>query len=518
MSLYTYFIPTVAVLVALGCCALKFMHYFQLNSYKSAEHSAFARRNISLYILSVCYALAVLPAIFVGYFAPLYVILISISFSVSYKPKSYLIAKKPLVLTPRVKRMLTTEAVIVTAIGTLAFIFLPYRFLPLAVSVGFLLCPYLCSLANLINFPIESAVRRHYTKEAVSLLRGHPSLKVVGITGSYGKTGTKYYLSTILSERYNVLMTPGSFNTPLGVVKTVRESLRSTTEVFVCEMGAKYVGDIKELCELTEPSLGILTSIAPQHLETFGSLERIVKTKLELCDCISARDGETIVNLDSQLIKENLPDGVITCGRDSDSQFMITKVRADRNGTAFELTVGEDTSIPISTPLLGAHNVTNVALASIAALRLGVTPEQIRKGAAKLRSAPHRLELIRRGKDIIIDDSYNSNPLGSEAALEALSLFSEYKILITPGMVELGDKSEYYNYSFGAKAAKVCNSIILVGKKQTEPIHKGILDTGFDGSRLHVCERVEEAIRLAETLSNDPKVMLLENDLPDNYR
>lgn len=518
MSLYTYFIPTVAVLAALCCCALKFMHYFQLNSYKNAEHTAFARRNLSLYLLSPIYALIILPAIFMGYFAPLYVILISLSFSVSYKPKSHLITKKPLVFTARVKRMLVTETVIVAAGAVLAFVFLPYKLLPVAIAVGFLVCPYLCSVANLINAPIEKAVRDHYTREAVALLRSHPSLKVIGITGSYGKTGTKYYLSTILAERYNVLMTPGSFNTPMGVVKTVRESLTPTTEIFVCEMGAKYVGDIEELCLLARPSIGILTSIAPQHLETFGTIERIASTKLELHKFLSENGGETVVNLDSPLIKENLPVGAISCGRDEDADFRILNVRADRNGTSFELTLKDGTSVALSTPLLGAHNVTNVALAAIVALRMGLTPDEIRRGASKLRSAPHRLELIRRGKDIIIDDAYNSNPKGSEAALEALSLFSEHKILITPGMVELGDKSDHYNRLFGKNAAAVCDSIILVGEKQTEPIRQGILESGFDEGRLFVCRRVEDAIRLAESVTNDPKVILLENDLPDNYR
>ena len=216
-------------------------------------------------------------------------------------------------------------------------------------------------------------------------------------------------------------------------------------------------------------------------------------------------------------LKENLPASAITCGVDADADFRIEKVRADRNGTSFTLTLADGVSVELSAPLLGAHNVTNVALASVVALRLGLTPEEIRRGAARIRSAPHRLELIHRGKDIIIDDAYNSNPTGSKAALDALSLFSEHKILITPGMVELGDKSEHYNYIFGQNAAAVCDSIILVGEKQTEPIRRGIIDGGFDESRLFVCQRVGDAIRLADTLTDKPKVILLENDLPDNY-
>ena len=518
MVIYTHILPISALALALSLCALKFMHYFQLNSYKAAEHFPFARRNPSLYALSAIYSGVVLFALLMPKsISPAFVTLLSLSYALSFKPASRRITKKPLVFTPRVIRMLVTEGVLAVGLGAVAVAFVPYRFLPIAVAAAFLLCPWLCLAANLINSPIEWAIRERYTREAKSLLRAHPSLKVIGITGSYGKTGTKYYLTTILSEKYNVLMTPGSFNTPMGVVKTVREGLKPTTEVFVCEMGAKYVGDIKELCEIAEPTVGILTSIAPQHLETFGSIERIAETKLELCRYLEKKGGQAVVNLDSPLIKKNLPRGVITCGTDDSADFKIGNIRADRHGTSFTLTLSGGVSIELTVPLLGAHNVTNVALASVAALRLGLTPDEVRRGAARIRSAPHRLELIPRGKDIIIDDAYNSNPEGSSAALLALSLFSEHKILITPGMVELGDKSEHYNYIFGKKAAAVCDSIILVGEKQTEPIRRGVIDGGFDESRLHICQRVGDAIRLADTLTDAPKVILLENDLPDNY-
>lgn len=518
MFIYTHLLPAAAVGFALCLCSLKFMHFFQLNSYRSAEHLPFAKRNLPLYILSGLYCAAALLAILMpDFLAPAYTVLLSLSYALSFKPRSRAITKKPLAFTARVKRMLITEWALILVTAALCIILVPLRLLPIAVSVSFIACPWLCLLANLINAPIERAIRDHYTREAVSLLRSHPSLKTVAITGSYGKTGTKYCLSTILSERYSVLMTPGSYNTPMGVVKTVRESLTPTTEIFICEMGAKYVGDIKELCELADPDTGILTSIAPQHLETFGSMENIIKTKLELCDYLSARGLTTVVNLDSGIIKENLPEGALSCGTDPNSDFRINNVRADRNGTSFSLSLSNGASIELTVPLLGAHNVTNVALAVITALRLGMTPDEIRRGAARIRSAPHRLELLPRGRDIIIDDAFNSNPKGSAAALEVLSLFSEYKILITPGMVELGDESEHYNYLFGQNAASVCDSIILVGERQTEPIKRGVLKAGFDESRLHVCEDVVRAIALAGTLSSDPKVILLENDLPDNY-
>ena len=518
MFIYSHVLPSAALALALSLCALRFMHYFQLNSYKHAEHIAFASRNLGIYLLSAVYALLALAALFLGKFAPAYLTLLCIMYAVSFKPKAKRLTKKPLVFTPRVKRMLITEAIVVAILTSLSFMFIPTLLLPAALAAALLICPWLCSIANLINAPIEKAIRDHYTNEAIALLRSHPSLKIIGITGSYGKTSTKYYLTTLLAEKYNVLMTPASYNTPMGVVKTVRAELKATTEVFVCEMGAKYVGDIDELCQLVRPDIGLLTSIAPQHLETFGSIENIAHTKLELCDFLAKNGGTAYVNLDSELIKKNLPAGCVSCGTESDADVRIANVRADENGTSFDLTFGDGTSLPISVQLLGAHNVTNLALAAATAYRMGLSPEEIRRGALKIRSAPHRLQLIKRGADILIDDAYNSNPTGAQAALDSLSLFSRYKVLVTPGMVELGDKSEYYNSMFGKNAAAVCDSIVLVGEKQTEPIKKGALEAGFPEERLHVCDRVEEALALAATLGDgQPKVILIENDLPDNY-
>ena len=135
------------------------------------------------------------------------------------------------------------------------------------------------SLVNIVNSPIEKWIQKGFYNKAKRKLEEMPNLKVIGITGSYGKTSTKYIVSTILSQKYNVLMTPESFNTTMGVVRTINEKLNSMHNLFVCEMGAKQVGDIKEICDLVKPDYGILTAIGPQHLETFKTIDNVKKNQ-----------------------------------------------------------------------------------------------------------------------------------------------------------------------------------------------------------------------------------------------
>ena len=144
-----------------------------------------------------------------------------------------------------------------------------------------IMSPFLLMAAAFLMSPVEKAVSRHYIKDAVRIRNSSPGLKVIGITGSYGKTSTKYFLNELLSVEYNVYMTPGNYNTTLGVTRAIREGLLPTHEIFLCEMGARHVGDIKELCRLFTPDMGIVTAIGPQHLQTFGSQENITKEKLE---------------------------------------------------------------------------------------------------------------------------------------------------------------------------------------------------------------------------------------------
>ena len=269
-----YIILALAVLAFLCCNVLKSLHMFQLNSYKVPTHMRWLRGNRATLI----------PGIFTGGLTALALALqlqpiaacillavVFVLFAVMGRPKK---AKKPLVYTNRVKRMILTM-VIILALLSAAAIALGHSGALVIICVTALCSPFLVLLANTINKPVEKGINRYYINDAKKILSGCKNLTVIGVTGSYGKTSVKYILSTLLQAKYNVLMTPESYNTPMGVVITVRQHLRATHQVFVCEMGARHVGDIKELCDIAHPHMGIITSVGPQHLETFHSIENV---------------------------------------------------------------------------------------------------------------------------------------------------------------------------------------------------------------------------------------------------
>ena len=447
---------------------------------------------------------------------------------ISYRPKP---AKKKFVVTSRVKRLFVTYAIVIVAIEAVRFLTGNVSSNPITVlsilTVGLTsvvgLLPFIPALANLINKPIEARINKYYIDDAKRLLREHPNLRIIGITGSFGKTSVKYYLTTLLSEGFSVLMTPESYNTPMGIVRTIREHLKPTHEIFVCEMGARHLHDIKEITDIVHPDDGILTSIGHQHLETFHSLENIISTKYELLDAVDekSKSGLKFVNGDNEIIRANMKyKDAITYGLSEGNDYRATDIKVTSGGTSFVVTAPDGSTCEYSTKLVGRHNVENIVGAIAAANSLGIPLAKLKIAVRRLASVPHRLELTKHGNVSILDDAYNSNPNGARVALETLSLFENtVKILVTPGMVELGEKEDEYNKEFGRQAAAVCDYIITVGEKNSASIKAGALEAGFDPERLFVKSTLNEATALMyEIDAGREKVILLENDLPDNYK
>ena len=201
-----------------------------------------------------------------------------------------------------------------------------------------------------------------------------------------------------------------------------------------------------------------------------------------------------------------------------DSAYFADKVRTTSDGTSFEF-ISEKETMTLSSRLIGKHNVLNIVAACAVAQRLGVEKNDIVRAVKMLEPVPHRLQLIDSGDIVIIDDSFNSNPAGAKSALEALSCFDGVKVLVTPGMVELGESQDILNREFATQASNICNYIYIVGKVNYDSIFKGAKTTGFDvSSRLVSVSSPEQAISLARALPTDKrKIILLENDLPDNF-
>lgn len=499
------------------------MHFFQLNSYRFDTHTKWMRQQSSKYLSHMMLSVLLLIAVLIPMNITLKAFFSCILFAISIpaeKPKK---AKKPLVYTPRVKRMLITTAVLLV----LAMAFSNAFYLPknrqtiilLIYAVMYLLSPAAVLLSNLINKPVELSINRHYTNDAKRILKECPDLTVIGVTGSYGKTSVKYYLNTLLRAKYNVLMTPESYNTPMGVVKTVRGSLKATHEIFICEMGAKWVGDIKELCDIVHPQHGIITSIGPQHLESFKTLDAVKNTKFELADSLP-ENGMLFLNGDDQNIKDHgTSRPAITYSLGEEGDYTAFDISVSDRGTAFSVKAPNGETQQYSTKLIGRHNVLNIVGAIAVCHKLGISLAELKGQVRKLEGVPHRLQLTEKNGVTIIDDAYNSNPSGTKAALEALGLFDGFKILVTPGMVELGEKQDELNREFGKNACEVCDYVVLVGHKQAVPIKAGLLDGGFDENKIFVAATINEALTHVYALSSHgkKKVILLENDLPDNY-
>ena len=421
--------------------------------------------------------------------------------------------KKPFVFTERMKRFLCIHtAILLAAAGILG-----------GFSERLLLCmPALEAIWLAVSAkaaePVEKKIAGQFVRDAKDRLDRMPNLIKIGITGSYGKTSTKFLLRDILSVRWQVLATPGSFNTTMGVTRVIREMLTPSCEVFIAEMGARHVGDIRELVDLVRPQIGMITSIGPQHLETFGSVERVASTKNELIEglpadgiAVFAKDGAHCEALYQKCtIRNKYMPGMLL---DADD------IEVGPWGTRFllkDLASGEQQRC--STKLLGEHSIENLLLACTAAKALGMTLEEIAQGIARCKPVEHRLQLIDTGYGItIIDDAFNSNPVGAKAAVDVLAAFPGRRIIVTPGMVELGQDEERYNEAFGQQIASGADCAILVGEKHTQPIARGLREAGFDEASLFIVKNLEEAEQKLREILQSGDVVLYENDLPDNY-
>ena len=443
--------------------------------------------------------------------------------------------KKPLVFTPRVKRIYCVCALIALALSLAVILtvgrggsgaFLYYTGGQVSLGVILLLCIFSWAIAILSVWllkPVEASINAKYRNEAVSILRSMPGLKIIGITGSYGKTSTKHYLQRILSERFDVLMTPGSYNTPMGVIRTVREMMKPYNEVFICEMGAKQVGDIKEICDMVHPQMGIVTAVGPMHLESFKSLDNVQKTKFELIDSLPS-DGFGVINNDFEWCA-NRPVSNVEVARYGVSNtkgcdFIATDIKYSPEGTSFTVEGKDGTRLDLHTRLVGECNISNLVAAVIIALRLGLTSDEIRRAVDSIDQVEHRLNVKRTpGGVTIIDDAFNSNPAGSRMAVDVLSQFKTGKrIIVTPGMIELGEEQENLNRELGRHIGENVDVAVIVGAHNRNALVDGIRSTDFNEKDLHIVDSFADSQVLLSKILNSGDTVLYENDLPDSFK
>jgi len=515
------------------------LHMIQLEGYKNKEYLNWIKEfNYRIFTkklksISAIIGIGFLVSVIIGgdfswmIFSVMWVILMSLT--IEFKREK---AKKDLVYTQRAKRLfasvLTVNSLMMLIILVLYIISvdnfrLYYPLLLFFATAIYISIPYNMYIANLLVAPIEKSITKHYFDLAYNKIRTFEKLKVVGITGSFGKTSTKFVTASILGEKFNVLKTPDSYNTPMGISKVINYTLSDEYEVFVAEMGARNIGDIKELAVLSNPQIGILTSIGPTHLDTFVNIENIMKTKYELIEQLPA-DGIAIFNYDNTYVKR-LADKTfkekILYGMDNIEELDLyaTDIEVTEFGSTFILKDKEGNSVNCKSQLLGKHNISNLLAGAAAGKVLGLSFDEIARGIAKVEPVPHRLQLLNPGTGVIvIDDGFNSNPIGSKAALDVISQFKEgKKIIVTPGMIELGENEEEENKEFGRNIGKVCDYVILIGKNRTKPIYDGLLEVGYNKENIFVANSLDDATKQIQIVVKPKDVILFENDLPDTY-
>ena len=433
--------------------------------------------------------------------------------------------KTPIVFTMRVKRLYTTTLLLaISTIIATGFI-ADTSYIPFTTAILLLFSNITMLIANIVNTPIEKLIALRYYNDAKKIIKSHKELIIIGITGSYGKTSTKNYLANILSEKYNVLVTPGNFNTLLGVVRTIREQLRPYHQIFIVEMGAKQQGDIKEICDLVHPQIGILTAIGEMHLETFKNIENIQKTKFELINSLPS-NGIAVLNYDSENIcnykKIESKCEVLTYGVENKNALLKAEnISYNENGVSFTLN-NSNAYEKYDSKLLGSGNILNILATIIVADKLQIPLNKQKSAISRMQPVAHRLSLRRTNGISVLDDAYNSNPTGAAMAIDILKSFvigeNNKRIIITPGFVEMGIKQYEANKTLGNLIAKGCDYAIIVNETNREAIKKGLEEKEYNEKNIYLAANLQDAHTHLATILQPGDIVLYENDLPDNFK
>jgi|AntRauTorcE11897_2_1112592.scaffolds.fasta_scaffold05797_3 UDP-N-acetylmuramoyl-tripeptide--D-alanyl-D-alanine ligase len=396
----------------------------------------------------------------------------------------------------------------------------------LAVLAGGFFIPL--SLATLALRPFDRLLRRIIIRRAKRKVSQLSELTIIAITGSYGKTTMKQTLATLLSGSREVVFTPDSFNTPVSIARFILSDVDSDTDVFIVEMGAYQVGDIKELCQIAPPDISILTGINEAHLERFGSLENTIQAKFEIAT--AARPSTAVIcNADDAVVLENYqrflgerPVMFYSAKNADKASYQITDKRfhADGSGISFRVVRGDQSLGYVKVSHLGDYIVGNIMAALDAAEVLGIDPAVVLKNAHHITPAEHRLQPIQRtqGRVLVIDDSYNGNPAGAHAAIDVLEQFFDRRTLyVTPGLVEMGKRSEAVHKEIGEHLAEIVDVVVLVETSVTGWIKAGLETAEFSGELVTFSSPTEMHAGINDLLKPGD-VLLFQNDWPENYR
>ena len=503
------------------------MHMLQQNFYNEGNrYLKWINKNIYKSLITIDLITLLLPFIALNSNTIAYIIAFFtylILFIIMYYQKRNEQVKIGLVYTFRIKRLIFTTVIIYIIFLLCYFKFIKNDYILLIVFSLLTVFAHLhVYIAYLLNLPIEKLIYNKYKQKAINKLQGMHTINI-GITGSYGKTSSKNILNDILSVKYLSYPTPGNLNTPLGLMKTINNTMDKFEEIFIAEISisSPETHDIEKSCEIIKPKYGIITNIGLAHLDTFKTEEAIQKAKFKLIESLPT-DGLGILNKDdpkqtSYKIKNNCH--IKWIGIDNtDADIIAKNIKYSKDGTEFDVIEKENKEkLHLKTCLFGKPNVYNILAAILLARELKLTDEEIIKGVRNIKPIPHRLEIKKTPTYTIIDDAYNSNPVGASMALDVLNIMPGKKIIVTPGMIELKDKMYELNHEFGCHIAKIADYVILVGKNQTKPIYDGLIKSNYSEKNIFITNDIKKAFPKIEEIKDNDTYVLLENDLPDLF-
>lgn len=516
-------------LFVLGACAvftgrrlLTFLHVFQQEEYNGKRfipwiinNHAFDKRMSTL----------VLIAFTASFFTTSMIvnIILAVCFlGVAYFEKNPLKqAKKKLVLTDRAKRIVGI-AFVVALIAAVAISKIAVT-QPLWWLIYVQLLPLSLVISTFLLKPVDRRVNAKFRQEAVDKLEKYSPF-IIAVTGSFGKTSVKHILGHILENYAPTLMTPGSVNTEMGITRIIREKLTPSHKYFIVEMGAYGIGSIERLCNLTPPNLSMITAIGKAHLERFKDVEGTAQAKYEIAQAAIKNGGNVIINTSvlkrdyARKFTDEHSEHFIHCGEGG--SIRAENVKQTLEGLSFKLII-DNNDYDVLAPIYGQHHVDNILIAVAAAKEVGMPIDDIIFCLKTVPQITHRLEVKRQANYTIIDDAFNSNPIGFSAALNVLDSITPEngkRILVTPGMVELGDDHDSEHLKIGTLAAQTTDIVIAVSPERIQ----SFID-GFDAvnensqSQLIKMPSFKEAEQWILQNANKEDVILLENDLPDLY-
>jgi len=503
---------------------LTYLHIFQQDDYDSSrfldwviKRRAFDRK------ASLCIIVLAFPALLMpNDFAPLFEMIAALAVAVIAwsEPDPRVVGKKKLAMTARASRIAWV------AFGSLLALALTAAWVQAALPFWVILTqgvPLSLAFANWALDPWESDIQKKFAIEAREKIA---QLKpfTIGITGSFGKTSTKHILAHILSQFAPTLATPGSINTPMGIARVVRETLAPHHKYFICEMGAYGPGSISRLCELAPPDAAVLVTVGHAHYERFKTLDTVAQTKCELAEAAAANGGWSVMGSDVEqfdhirnFINANRPNVLLVGPRDQDDARIIDAGQNQEGIFADVKWKGQ--TYTLKAPLFGLQHISNMALAFITCCRMGLDPALVVEALRTTPQIRHRLEVIYQTSGaIVIDDAYNSNPAGFKAALEVLTLLgrNRRRILISPGMIEMGDAHAVEHTKIGTFAAANTDVFLPVSPRRISDMVNAF-KVAAPQKLIVPCATFAEAQKwLGDNMAyND--IVLLENDLPDLY-